>query len=242
MKYFFITLILSCACSLQAQDTSSATETRTNDEISIPESRYDQLKEAEKEYENLKKENDALKKELETLRRQSSTDASKLKELTMMQRSNDSLQTVLKETDKQFIRIASNFLYIPYESYSINKLAIPTFEKASTGLKEKHQIRYELLKSYKQDTQSLLDFIIDCDKRLGGHFVDKTIANNLLQELHNQSFYKNYKRYNDWTNTYLGKEILNVESQLKAFDGSKNKFSAGKIKTELQSCLKTAEQ
>ena len=62
-----------------------------------------------------------------------------------------------------------------------------------------------------------------------------------INTLQNMNFYVKYKEYEDWSETYLGKRIQQVETQFEKYDGRLNKIDFKPIIHELETCLKTAE-
>ena len=148
------------------------------------------------------------------------------------------LNEQLLKSDKCLINMASNFLYIPYEAYSVDSIAIRSFESVSDkALKEKHKIRYTLLKNYKKYIESFTAFLIGQRDESKKPFTKN--ANEAIQSLRSQPFYIAYHEYDDWGSTFLGKKISNVEQQLKMFNGTSHKVNFDIIINELQDCLKT---
>lgn len=133
----------------------------------------------------------------------------------------------MENITKERILTASNFLYIPYEEYSITNLAIPSFENAKgTPLYDKHQIRLELLKNYKSDVEFLNNFlnsktVTDFNKasKDAGNDLMKNravkVGSGCLNELSSSSAYKNYQKYDDWQKTYLGKYMVVLSKEFK---------------------------
>ena len=170
--------------------------------------------------------------------------------ITSMNQKVDSLQALFnnlnadyENANKKLANIASNFLYIPYEAYSVEKIAIPAFEAISVSyLREKNEIKYILLKNYKEDIISLLGYIKSVKEKYNNPFASKTpeVKNQCLNQLHNQQFYRSYIQYNDWKATYLGRQIIKVESILKSFSGS-NQPNFDSIEKELNNCIKSTE-
>ena len=143
-----------------------------------------------------------------------------------------------EKADKCLLNMAFNFLYIPYEDYSIQEIAIPAFEAVSNQeLKNQHKIKFDLLKSYKTDIESLLEFIETTEKELRNPFAKD--AKEQFVKFQNTQLSVNYRKYNDWSNTYIGKIIITIEGQLKAFDGKTCKLNLEEIKKELNSCKKS---
>lgn len=91
----------------------------------------------------LKSENDSLKLQLsaitekyQKLQVESEKDKSRLSQLEIdvnnLKRDTTRLYIAQREADKRLVNIASNFLYIPYEAFSIEKIAIPAFKAISS--------------------------------------------------------------------------------------------------------------
>ena len=143
----------------------------------------------------------------------------------------------LVKTDKCLVSIASNFLYLPYEEYSVKEVALRAFETISDNtFKEKYSSRKVLLENYKEDINKFISFLTTTQKGLSNPFTKE--ANAEISNLHKQSFYIAYQKYEDWKATYLGAKIVNVESQLKSFSQT-HKVNFEKIINELSNCLKT---
>lgn len=148
------------------------------------------------------------------------------------------LQQAQRKANVCLFNIASNFLYIPYEAYSVEKLAIPAFEAVTDKeIITQHSVNYKLLKSYQADIKQLLDFITSTEKKLGNPFAKN--ADEQLRKLHNLPVYINYKQYSDWKGTWFGKRLCEVEAVLRNFKGDCSQLKFGTIKKELQDCLDT---
>lgn len=199
----------------------------------------------------LKTENDSLKSQLSTvnekyqkLQETSEKDKNKLSELekdiNILKNDTTKLYTAQRETDKILVNIASNFLYIPYEAFSIEKIAIPAFNAiVSDRLKLEHQIKHKLLRNYREDIEKILSFIEYACSELNKPFVKN--ANDILLQLHSMPFYLSYHEYPEWADTFLGSKITLIEKQLNEFDGNQHKVDFTIIKEELDKCLKTIE-
>ncbi len=254
MKY--IVLLFSAIISFQVfaqAENDSVKSVDKADIISVTISRDDLTK--------LKSDNNALKVERDTLSSQYSAlekEYQKLKEDTVnykdelrklqqdvnqLKADTTTLYKQQREADKRLINIASNFLYIPYEDYSINEIAIPAFE-AVTGekWKQKYKVRYDLLCSFKKDIEDVMAFMeyVNSENGLGGHFGkhDTKTAAALREELHNKPFYQSYTNYKDWKETFLGIILVDIDNQLANY-GQTNKVDFDKIKATLQACLDT---
>ena len=199
----------------------------------------------------LKTENDSLKSQLSIVNEKyqklvvtSEKDKSKLSKLEIdlnhLKSDNTRLYVAQREADKRLVNIASNFLYIPYEAYSIEKIAIPAFKAISSKeLRRDHQIKYELLYNYRKDITDLLAFIKYACTELQKPFVKD--ANEVLVQFRDRSFYLSYHKYPEWTDTYLGSKLSLIEKQLNDFDGNQHKVDFTELEKELNKCLKTIE-
>lgn len=179
-------------------------------------------------YNKIVKNDSALAAQLQTARTECATFKLKC----------DELQQAQRKANVCLFNIASNFLYIPYEAYSVEKLAIPAFEAVTDEeIKTQHSVNYVLLKSYQADVKQLLSFITSVEKELGNPFAKN--ADEQLRKLHNLPAYINYKQYNEWKDTWLGKRLCEVEAVLRNFKGDRSQLKFGTIKKELQDCLNT---
>lgn len=148
---------------------------------------------------------------------------------------NEEINNVKSVSNRKLISMASNFIYIPYEDYSINKIAIPAFESAK-GSKEydEYKGRLSLLEKYKEDIDSIKIF-------LGGlketfftkSFSRNTECSNTLKKLTDLEVYKRYQTYSDWKATYLGQKIVRIETVLKN-PSDKTYSELMKVKDELE--------
>lgn len=216
----------------------------------------------------IENENSSLKKQLEEkikhndgLRKDSADCADKLSKLekdverlkldtiNLYRKQRETDEKLLKadekllNADKKLVNIASNFLYIPYEAYSIERIAIPAFEAVTNEtLKQEHQVKYNLLRSYKTDLENVLSFIDDAEKRLKATFVTSEDAKDVISKLRGAPFYQSYRNYSDRDNTFLGGKLSFLEKQLNKFDGRSHRIDFDTIKEELKRCLKTVEE
>ena len=123
---------------------------------------------------------------------------------------------------KKLISIASNFLYLPYEKYSINDVAIPAFETArGTEYYTKYNIRLTLLKNYKTDTDALIKFLVSHQNEAKRNEYNlSSWAANIRSEFNAMPVVQSYKQYGDgWDETYLGQVIYGVLEQLNNTSG-----------------------
>ena len=160
--------------------------------------------------------------------------------------SDTDLRAQLKEKDEQIdkylrklISIASNFLFIPYEKYSIDDVAIPAFETAKgTEYYTKYNIRLTLLKNYKADTDALIKFLTAHQNEARNHTYDlSSWASSLRSEFSSMQLVRSYREYGEgWDETYLGKVIYSILDTLNNTDGPN---AAQKIDSKFTSLLKS---
>lgn len=127
-----------------------------------------------------------------------------------LEASNDTLQ-------RRLISMASNFLYIPYDEYSIEEIAIPAFlSTKGTSAYTRYQNRLPLLQNYKSDIASLVESLTQIEKDLEWGIVRNQKANEHLNNLKISPLYQRYSSYDDWENTYLGVQIQIICGLLKS--------------------------
>lgn len=140
---------------------------------------------------------------------------------------------------KKLVGIASNFLYIPYDKYSIEQIAIPAFEMAQgTPLYDSYSYRLELLRSYRQNIQELISFLAAHERFLkaGLEASRRDFAKRAKDELTGKDFYKKYKAYPKGENTLLGKKIVEIENLLSTYPETTSQ-SFVRIRESLESML-----
>lgn len=147
---------------------------------------------------------------------------------------NDTLQ-------RRLISMASNFLYIPYEEYSIQEIAIPAFHAAKgTPAFTRYQDRLTLLENYKGDISTLVEFIMSAENEnrlsLKMDGVRAESGQTYLNKLRQLPMYINYRGYDDWKNTFLGNRINRIEKLLLSHPEN-IKSSLEQIRVELQRLL-----
>ncbi len=148
------------------------------------------------------------------------------------------LKKQLLKADTCLINVASNFIYIPYEAYSVKEIAIPAFLMVSDeGLKVKYKSRYELLLKYKEHIVEFISCLTEMKKVLSNPFAKD--ANDAIKVLHTKHFYAAYRAFEGWESTFLGSRIIAIEKQLKDYKGLNSKVDFDKVANELQECLKT---
>lgn len=158
------------------------------------------------------------------------------------QRQNKSLMDKTIKSDKALISMASNFIYIPYEAYSVDSIAIPAYESAQDlTLKQQYKTRYQLLKNYKVNISETFNLLKDIYNECKAPFASSGQSNELISKITQSRVYAQYKQYDDWRNTYLGYMLTEVVGYLKAFN---KETTPQKIKAkidELNRCIKTED-
>lgn len=144
----------------------------------------------------------------------------------------------LLKADTCLINVASNFIYIPYEAYSIKEIAIPAFQMVSDeGLKVKYKSRYEMLLKFKEHVVEFISCLTEMKKVLSNPFAKD--ANDAIKVLKTKRFYAAYRAFEGWESTFLGSRIIAIEKQLNEYRGQASKVDFDKVANELQECLKT---
>lgn len=241
MKFLFCIICVSLSLVVQAQEkVDSLSKRQNNAEMSVSIS-VGNLSRLENEKKQAVQNNKDLQKAYDQLQKQDSVKTCELNkvstEYNVLKSNYDAVVKSLEFSNKKLVNIASNFLYIPYEAYSIQEIAIPAFKAVTDEqLLHKHQIKLTLLVNYQQDIRDLLSFISDIEKELGNRFAkDLKVLN---QRYINTDYYHRYNQYDDWKNTYLGKRINYIDAKMKSYNGS-NKPDFTSIKKELNQCLET---
>ena len=241
MKILFCIIWVSLSLVAQAQEkVDSLSKDKNKTEMSVFIS-VDNLSRLENEKKQAVQNNKDLQQAYDQLQKQDSVKTCELNkirtEYNALKSNYDAVVKSQEISNKKLVNIASNFLYIPYEAYSIEKIAIPAFKAVTDEqLLHKHHIKLALLENYQQDIRDLLTFISDIEKELGNRFAkDLKVLN---QRYINTDYYHRYNQYDDWKNTFLGKKINYIDAKMKSYNGS-NKPDFTLIKQELNQCLET---
>ena len=128
---------------------------------------------------------------------------------------------LIESYQKKFISIASNFLYLPYDEYSINDLAIPAYETTKgTPLYDKYKIRLQMLQYYARDIQEIIKFLQKTRGSIPKSGSLQNWANGAKKEFAGYPVVIHYQEYgDDWKETYLGKYIVKIFKQLNNLNG-----------------------
>lgn len=128
-----------------------------------------------------------------------------------------SLDTILKKQKEDMVLTAVKFLNIPYESYTIETLAISTYEKGKgTDAYNDNKEKLRRLKNYKADQTELYNFVQNSLKSMQGNTILTNTALGVIKDnfdaLRVKSEYA--KLGADADNTYLGKIINQIQTTL----------------------------
>lgn len=216
---FWLSSLSFNAISQENADTTSLMQNQTT---TVPDSILNKLADNSELIDSLRNANSVLKGLLKESQQESE---SKEREIANLQRnirdlkdvtikrleaSNDTLQ-------RRLISMASNFLYIPYDEYSIEEIAIPAFSSTKgTPAYTQYQNRLPLLQNYRQDIVSLINFLAQASKDLSIPLtaMRESKAKENSSNLSSLPLYFRYSQYDDWKNTYLGIQICLIEKSL----------------------------
>ena len=246
MRYLTIIIILLSAFPFKvlSEENTDSISFRTTQKITLSDSIANLLKNNTLKLDSLINENTALKGLLKSAQKETEM---KERDIINLQRKVDDLQNItIKRLEasndtlqRRLISMASNFLYIPYDEYSIEEIALPAFlSTKGTPAYVRYQNRLPLLQNYKDDISSLITFLTQAEKDLSIGFTrfreDK--AKEHLSNIQTLPLYLRYSSYDDWKNTYLGTQICTIKKYLQTpTDGTSNQLKA--IRTKLERLL-----
>lgn len=232
--------------ALPEDTVSHIASVTTEEDIKIQESYYreliayrDSFKMLKNRYLNLEKIHNKL-----MWQKQSIEDSLRMYKVQYadVQKQNKSLMNKTIKGDKALISMASNFIYIPYEAYSIDSIAIPAYESVQDlTLKQQYKTRYQLLINYKENVCETIKLLNDIYQESNAPFASGGQSNELISKITQSRIYAQYKQYDDWGNTYLGYILTEVVGYLKDFN---KETTPQKIKAkidELNRCIKTED-
>ena len=243
---FIIVFILTFTQKVYSQESADTVISTKTSEVELPDSIVRLLTENTAQIDSLTRANSALK---DLLRESQQETDSKNREIANLNRKIENFQNItikrLKASNdtlqRRLISMASNFLYIPYDEYSIEEIAIPAFlSTKDTPAYTRFQNRLPLLQNYKSDVISLVNSLSQMEKDLeiGLTAMRNQKANEHLNNLRVSSTYLRYTSYDDWENTYLGEQLQSILGLLK----SPTEQTSSKLKTiriNLEELLKT---
>ena len=243
MRYFQILLILVSAFPFKAlcEENSDSLSHKNTQEITLPDSITSLLKDNALKIDSLTNENTALKGLLKGAQRETEM---RERDITNLQRKIDDLQNItIKRLEasndtlqRRLISMASNFLYIPYDEYSIEEIALPAFlSTKGTSAYNQYQNRLPLLQNYKEDISALIAFLTKAEKDLaiGLTKLREDKAKEHLSNIHSLSLYLRYSTYDDWKNTYLGTQICTIQKYLQTpTEGTSAQLKTARTKLE----------
>lgn len=153
------------------------------------------------------------------------------------------------DVEKSLISMASNFLYVPYEAYGVEEIAVKAFESIQDQqLKQEYNQRYILLKNYQLHLKQFKAYLEKVQKECNGVFqatatefidmVNPTVPPELI--LKNQPFYQEYIKYTDYKDTYIGGLIVKTEAILRAHTKA-HRANMQEVITSIDNTLTPAE-
>lgn len=240
-----IVIILTFSQKVYSQENVDTIIITKISEVDLPDSIVRVLAENTAQIDSLTRANSALKG---LLRESQQETEAKNREVTNLKRKIEELQSITinrleasnDTLQRRLISIASNFLYIPYEEYSIEEIAIPAFlSTKGTPAYTRYQNRLPLLQNYKSDVVSLVNSLSQMEKDLaiGLTPMRNQKANEHLNNLQVSSIYQRYTTYDDWENTYLGRQLRSIVRLLKSpTEQTSSKLKT--IRTNLEGLLK----
>ena len=240
-----ILAIFSFIPEVYSQESADIIIDPQSQDVNIPNSIVRLLAENTTQIDSLSRANSALKG---LLRESQQEIESKNREITNLKRKIEDLQSItIKRLEasndtlqRRLISMASNFLYIPYDEYSIEEIAIPAFlSTKDTPAYTRFQNRLPLLQNYKSDVANLVNSLSQMEKDLeiGLTAMRNQKANEHLNNLQVSSLYQRYTSYDDWENTYLGEQLKSIFGLLKSpTDQTSSKLKT--IRTNLEGLLK----
>ena len=240
-----ILIIFAFTSKVHSQEGVDAAVSTQAHEVNLPDSIVRLLAENVTQIDSLMRANSALKG---LLRESQQETEAQNREITNLKRKIDDLHSItIKRLEasndtlqRSLISMASNFLYIPYDEYSIEEIAIPAFlSTKDTPAYTRFQNRLPLLQNYKSDVISLVNSLSQMEKDLeiGLTAMRNQKANEHLNNLQVSSLYQRYTSYDDWENTYLGEQLKSIFGLLKSpTDQTSSKLKT--IRTNLEGLLK----
>lgn len=218
----------------------------TDEDVTIRESHYQELMADRDSFRVLKNRYLKLERSHDKLKRQHQSIEDSLRRYKELyddaQRQIKCLMNRTIKGDKALISMASNFIYIPYEAYSVDSIAIPAYESAQDSkLKQQYEIRYQLLKNYKENVSETVELLSDICQEIQVPFASSGQSNDLISKITQSCVYAQYKKYDDWRNTYLGYMLTEVIGYLGNFE---KQVTAQKMEAkiaELNRCIKTED-
>lgn len=208
--YVISGIALFCACGVFAkQDNVTVVD---NNPVEVADSTA--VKVVEKDLPPQTVTNNA---EVDSLRKELEKSLQNLKKVTA---EKDSLVKVNHTMQKLLDANSYNFLFVPYESYNVEKLAKYNYKYITDPkILENARLPKLLLENYKSDVRAISDFI----KPIPAKFEINTLqlesrGAKLASELNALPTVSSYKQLEGWQKTYLGKHITNISMLLKSLN------------------------
>lgn len=149
--------------------------------------------------------------ELKTVRSESASRKDSIQQLTTQV---IELQEEVAKLQKNLLNVAVNYIFIPYDAFSVTQIALPSFKKSKDLpiFKEdpQYMIVLDLVQNYETDSKTVTQLLRDARTAIK----DRAKAQKVYNDLINSPLYKRYTQFNDWEQTYLGKIIKIVANNL----------------------------
>lgn len=150
-------------------------------------------------------------------------------DITRMDATIKNLKNEIEANSGNFIVIATNFLYVPYNPDNVD-LALATYELArGTDLYDKYLIRRKLLTDYQYDTKDLIKFLEENTREK----ITMLNLGRIFDYFNHLHAVREYPKYgNGWEELYLGSIINDINSALKKAEDPKNAVDLDKVFTD----------
>lgn len=148
------------------------------------------------------------------------------KDIKDMDAAIKNLKDEIDSNSGNFIVIATNFLYVPYNQDNVS-VALATYELAKeSDLYDKYIIRNDLLKYYASDTETLKNFLQEVTKNK----ITMLQLGAISKAFNELDPVKDYPKYgNGWEELYLGSIINDINAALKKAEDPRNAVDLDKV-------------
>jgi hypothetical protein len=142
-------------------------------------------------------------------------------EIEQYKLNNKALEAQIGREDTCIVNLSTNYLFIPYEDYSVENSAVPAIDNVyNKTLLEKQSVRINLLKNYKQHVQQFRDFLIRMNVECKKKFRD--INKDFITPFTSQPFFIEYKKFDKHESMYLWKFYVEVLKRFKSYTNENN--------------------
>lgn len=224
-------LLLACLPASAKKENTKKNKTETQQSEPTLEELADKVVDLEEEISELEKKRDALMVELDqktdSLIRAKETLIETLnREKDEALKGNGSLQKAKEneiiEWENRMVKLATNFLFVPYDKKSIDKIAIPAFNDIKgSDVYNQYKIRLTLLQNYETDAKELIAFCSKHEKDMVNPLRSDEWKQKTLAELKALPCVIEYQQYGKgWENSTLGKVIVILSNAINSFSAS----------------------